>query len=132
MARQNITVTLTNGAPICVATGLSSAAMIAAGYQTIPAMPLNELCMQMKHGGAGIGYVMSGIRGVTSATQLWRVPAIGNVTDVSAEMTAATATAPGGSWTDPTNNQTVIHGEQTWVDGTTGDQVIITYDTQAG
>ncbi len=130
MARVNITLTLTTNVPVNIATGLNSAAMLAKGYVTIPPLRLNELCIQMKHGGAALGYVMAGIRGVTSAVQQWRVPDITAVTDVTAELAPATATAPGGSWSDPSNNQTTINGEQIWVSGTTADQMIISYDTQ--
>lgn len=131
MARVNITITITSGTPVNIASGMNSAAMVTKGFSVIPPLPLNELCIQMKHGGTGLGYVMSGIRGVTSPTQQWRVPDFTAVTDVTAELAPATATAPGGSWSDPTNNQTTINGEQCWIDGSvSGDKVIVSYDTQ--
>ncbi len=130
MARFNITLTVTAGTPKNISTGKSTAEMLALGYVTIPPLPLNELCIQMKHNNTGLGYVMSGIRGVTSAVQQWRTPSTAAITDVTAELAPATATAPGGSWTDPTNNQTTINAEQCWIDVSVTSDVIVSYDTQ--
>lgn len=133
MARTNKSITIISGTPINIVTGMTSAQMLAAGYVTIPSTPLNEVICQMKHGGTGLGFVMSGIRGQTSAVQQWRVPAYTASTDLTAELAPATATAPGGSYSDPQNNQTTIWGEQFFIDGAaSGDIMIVSYDTKNG
>ena len=132
MARYNKTITVVAGTPFNAVTGMTTAQMIANGYTSIPETPLNEIIIQMVHGGTGLGFVMTGIRGQTSPTQQWRTPSASASTDLTAELAPATATAPGGSYSDPLNNSGIIWGDQVWIDGShSGDTVIISYDTKS-
>lgn len=135
MARYNKQVTIIAGTPFNVVTGMTSAQMLAAGYGVtgIPKTPVKEILMQMMAGGTGLGYVMTGIRGQTSPTQQWRVPSAAAATDLSGELAPATASAPGGTWSDPLAGIDTIWADQIWVDGqTSGDIIIISFDTKNG
>lgn len=130
MARNNITLTVVAGTPINVSTGKSSAQMLALGYVTIPRLLVNRVFVQMLLGGTGVGYVMDGIRGITSAAEQWRVPGAAVSTDLTAQLAPATVTAPGGSYSD-TDNDHGIDLSTFWIDGASnGDTVKISYDTR--
>ena len=82
---------------------------------------LNRYMVQMIHGATvGLGYVMAGIAN--------RTPAATNAFDLTAELYPATATAPGGAFTDE-DEAHGIRGDQVWLDGAvTGTKILITAD----
>ncbi len=130
MARINQTITVAAGTPVNAATGLTSAQMITAGFTFIPRLMINRYSVQMLIGGTGAGYVMDGIRGVTSATQQWRVPSHTVSTDLTAQLGPATATAPGFQYSD-TDNEHGIDLSLVWLDGShTADTIQLSYDTR--
>ncbi len=130
MARQNFTVTVIAGTPINLATAMTSAQMLAAGYTYVPRKMINRILVQLLIGGTGAGYVMDGIRGVTSAAQQWRVPAATTSTDLTAQLAPASATAPGGSYSD-SDNEHGIDISGCWVDGShTGDTLQVSFDSR--
>lgn len=130
MARQNQTITIAAGTPINVSTGLTSAQMLAAGYSSIPPKIVNRIFIQMLIGGTGAGYVMDGIRGVTSAAQKWRVPSATVSIDLTAQLGPASATAPGGSYSDSDNDHGIDISTM-WLDGShTADTVQVSYDSR--
>ncbi len=130
MARINESITVAAGTPLNLATAMTSAQMVTKGYGYLPQKPVSQLFIQMKTGGTGRGYVMTGIRGQTSATQLWRVPDAAVSGDLTAELAPATATAPGGSYSDqPVDGSVDL--SQCWVDGShTGDVITVSYNTK--
>jgi hypothetical protein len=85
----------------------------------------SSLFIQMKHGGANLGYVLFADPAITC-----------NVTtpgQLVAELAPATSTAPGGSFIFPTNGTANFASGGTnahfWcVQGTTGDSVIVSYN----
>jgi hypothetical protein len=114
--RQNTKITLTPGTPINLAVALSLQ----------PHTMCNRVFIQMATGGTGLGYVMGGIGG-------GRTPATTNANDVSAELAPATATAPGGSYADPSgvlefSQAPAIDLTTIWVDGTAADPVRVSVD----
>lgn len=130
MARFNKAITVVAATPINVATGMTSAQMVTAGFSQIPRQLVKRVFLQMKVAGTGLGYVMDGIRGQTSATQQWRVPASSVSGDLTAQLAPATATAPGGSYGDSDPNAG-IDLSQTWIDGSVnGDVITVSYDTK--
>ena len=116
--RQNMTITIAAGTPINVVTGTS----VAPSYDT-PAVYATRVLAQMRHGGSGLGYVMDGI-------SLGRIPATTNAGDVTAELTPATATAPGGDYSDwEFNPGGGIDLRRIWIDGgNSGDTVGFSWD----
>jgi hypothetical protein len=117
MARYNTKITLNPGTPINVQTalGLENNAVLA-----------NRLFIQMATGGTGLGYVMGGIGG-------GRTPATTNANDVSAELSPASATAPGGNYMDGGGGIQFsltpgIDLSTYWIDGTEADPVRISAD----
>ena len=85
----------------------------------------NSLFIQMKHGGSNIGYVLFADPALTcSATTAGQVVA---------ELAPASATAPGGSFTFPSNGVANYgsggNNAHYWcVQGSTGDSVIVSYN----
>lgn len=111
--------TIAAGTPINVATGG------AASFPNTQPVWAKSVFIQMRTGGSGIGYVMSGI-------QPGRVPSAANASDLSSELYAASPTGPGGAYSYPEPGNTYrgdIDVNQIWIDGThTGDTVTVTYD----
>ncbi len=110
--RVNITITITAGTPVQI----SAQPKIA-----------NRIFVQMVTGGTGRGYVMDGIPvGVTPD------PTVSG--QLTAELAPATATAPGGTYTDGGPGTTAatnggIDLQRFWVGGSnTGDKIIVSYD----
>lgn len=111
--RVNRSITITSGTPVNVWTGTGAA-------ETTPVMA-RAILLQMKHGGTGIGYVLAGI-------SRNRVPSASNSADLSAELAPASATAPGGGYSDSAE-VTGIDVSRIWIDGSvSGDVVICTVD----
>lgn len=121
--RVNKTLTITAGTPVNIYTETSVGDP---SFLDLYGKQASRVFMQMKHGGSGLGYVMSGCAN--------RVPSSANSSDVSAELQPATATAPGGTWSDPASGSfadtpSCVPVNGIWVDGShTGDQVIVSYD----
>lgn len=111
--RINKAVTVTAGTPVNIWTGTNSA-------DTVPVMA-RSVFIQMKHAGTGLGYVLAGI-------SRNRTPSTSNSSDLTAELAPATATAPGGSYSDDSELMG-IDANSIWVDGSvTGDVIIISFD----
>lgn len=116
-------VTISPGTPFNALTGLSATQMANCGPQ--PKTPVRALFIQMLHGGTGRGIVMDGIYGFQADGISPRIPSASTPTDVTAELAAATATAPGQNYTDACDDISRI-----WVDGTvSGDTVKVSYAT---
>lgn len=86
-----------------------------------------EIFIQMGIGsGTATGYVMAGIPDGTT-------PSKTTSAHLTAQLSPATATAPGGSYSDSTTSPGGFDVSQIWVDGDhTGDKIIVSYDTQLG
>ena len=111
--RINRQVTVSAGTPVNIWTGTGTA-------DTVPAMA-RAVLIQMKHGGTGIGYVMAGI-------SRNRTPSASNSSDLTAELAPASATAPGGSYSDE-SEQMGIDVNSIWVDGSvTSDVIVVSID----
>jgi hypothetical protein len=110
--------TFTVGAnEINVATGLTTAAA------RENSMPAKRVFIQMLMGGSGLGYVMDGIP--------WGTVADSTVDGhVTAQLAVATATAPGGSYTDRSQTPGAdIDLSKLWVHGAnSGDKIKVSYD----
>ncbi len=118
-ARFNQRITVSAGTPVNVATGTSTAP------DTTDKRRAAKILIQPIHGATvGIVYVMSGIQiGVT--------PASTNASDLTAELAAATSTAPGATYSDydfsPSGGGILL--SSFWIDGgTTGTVVLVTYE----
>lgn len=129
--RYNKTVAVTASGPINVLTGLNGTLM--SNYGQIQRTMVRALSIQMRTGGAGIGYVMDGIYGVQADGVSPRVPSKTASGDVTAELQAASVSGPGGQYGDPfvlPNGAAGIDVSRTWVDGASvGDTIVISYDT---
>jgi len=127
----SLTLTLTNGAPVNLYSGLSAAAMATAGWTStlaptgstffVPFFRVKRLFIQMlPNAGGGTGYVLQAGQG--------RAPAIGTAGQLIAELVkAADVNTPGGSYSD-TDPDAAINISEMWIDGTTGNTVLVTYD----
>jgi hypothetical protein len=106
-ARFGRIITVTAGTPIRLAT-----------VRTIAA----RIMIQMLSGGTGRGYAMDGVpEGTTPVALTW--PTV--------QMAPATATAPGGTYTDTDSVGSSIDLSRIWVDGSqTGDTMVVTYYTK--
>lgn len=107
----NQRITITAGTPVQV-----SAAHI----------KVHSILIQMRTGGTGRGYILRPLPGVT--------PSASNGADLSAELAPATATAPGGAWSDnddtPFGTRKDIYLDAIWIDGSNStDTVTVTYDS---
>lgn len=130
------TITITPNTPINIVTGLNAAQMASAGMTSALAPAgstffveytvVRRLFIQMLHGGTGLGYVTKGSIG--------RAPSAKGATsgDLMAELAAATATAPGGSYSDPENgiDRGNIEIQHVWIDGDSADKVLVSYDLE--
>lgn len=107
--RQNTQVTVTAGTPIRLSTTKRL---------------VNRIFIQMAIGGTGVGYVFDGIANGTT-------PDPTHAADLTAQLCAATATAPGCNYSDVVNSVTAadaIDLSQFWVSGShTGDVLIISF-----
>lgn len=117
--RVNHTYTVTSGTPINMATGTSGAPS-SGDFQPVYA---SRVFIQMLHGGTGLGYVMDGIPPGTT-------PAAGTNGHLTAELAAASLTAPGGSYSDADPNVAGgIDIRRLWIDGShSGDTVMVSMD----
>jgi hypothetical protein len=117
--RVNTKYTITAGTPINLATGTSSAPS-AGNFQPAYA---TRIFIQMLHGGSGLGYVMDGIPPGTT-------PAVSTNGHLTAELAAASLTAPGGSYSDSDPNPAGgIDIRKLWIDGSnSGDTVSVSVD----
>lgn len=116
MARFNGVLTVTSGTPQNLGTGLTTSD----GIQRFA----SRVFIQMVTAGSGLGYVMAGILGT-------RVPATSNSSDVTMELSAASADGPGGWYSDfdPNFMGGGIDVTTIWVDGAnTGDTIRYSYD----
>ena len=127
MARQNITIAGT-GAPIRVFDGATATSASEANPQTPPVWVVNFF-VQMKHGGStmGLGYVMTGI-------PLNVVPNPATSGQLTAELQPATATAPGGNYSQNqasfgSINAGTVDIFRAWVQCSSGDSMILSWDT---
>lgn len=131
MARINKTITVTANGAVNIVSGLDALAAVNIGPQ--PRVMARSLFIQMIHGGTGRGLVMDGVYGVQSTDQTPRIPSAAATGDVTAELQPATATAPGGSYSDSyvlPNGAGGIQVDKTWIDGTVpGDLIKVSYDT---
>ncbi len=86
---------------------------------------VSEVLIQMATGGTGLGYVCAGIpSGVTPAA------ACGTAGQLSAQLSPASSTAPGGYYADSAQDRQGrgIDLSQIWVDGShSSDSIIVTY-----
>lgn len=87
---------------------------------------VHSIMIQMRTGGTGRGYVLRVKPGVT--------PDATNGAHLSGELYPASATAPGGAWSDndvtPQLTRKFIYLDWIWCDGFhTGDEISVTYDT---
>ena len=97
---------------------------VGSGSNAADGVPIyaNRVFVQMKEGGAGMGYVCDGIRGA-------RIPDITKSNDVTAGLApSADDTHPGGEYGDADE----VHGinmDQFWVHGSTpGDKIRVSVD----
>ncbi len=113
--RLNFKVTLTPG------TAKSLATLIGAGKES--PVYLDRYSVQMAMGGSGVGYVMDGVPLNTNGDKT-------NASHVTAELAAATATAPGGQFEDRRSfvDGAGIDARLIWVDGDQADPVRISVD----
>lgn len=85
---------------------------------------VNRIFVQMAIGGSGVGYVMTGIPNGTT-------PSSSNAAHLTAQLCAATATAPGCNYSDninSTSNADPIDLSEIWLDGaTSGDKIIVSF-----
>lgn len=129
--RINAKFTVTASGPINIVTGLNGTQM--ANAAPIPRLMARSLFIQMLPGGTGLGYVMDGIYGVQANGTSPRIPSAAVATDVSADLAPATASAPGGSYSDwysLPNGAAGIQVDKTWIDGSVpGDTIKVSYDT---
>ena len=110
--------TFTVGAdPINVGTGLTTAA------ERVDSTPARRIFVQMLTGGSGLGYVLDGIPWGTT-------PSVATDRHLTAELTAATATEPGGSYRDGSEGQRCdIDLSKFWIHGAnSGDKIKVSYD----
>jgi hypothetical protein len=119
--RLNRLYTITAGTPINVATGLTTAAA------KENRLDVKRVFIQMAHDSAGasfdLGYVMDGI-------PYGRVPAAANASDITAELTPASTTQPGGNYSD-SDNDAGMDAAKMWVDGLhTGDKIRVSLDVK--
>jgi hypothetical protein len=94
-----------------------------------PAIPLSRLFVQMVHGGSGLGNVLTGVpRDVQGSAS--------NAAHLTAELAAATASAPGGSYSDAAGSGNGLAGidldaRGVWVHGGhQGDTIIVSFDVK--
>lgn len=127
MARINKTIALTTSAVIRV-WDLVTAAPAGEAAQPLPPQNCINFNAQMQHGGTGnLGYILLGAKpGYTPN------PATNG--DLSAEIAPSTSTAPGGSfYQNQSSFGSPLAGTldltRTYVAGSTGDSMIVTYDT---
>lgn len=80
----------------------------------------DRVFIQMLTGGVNLGYVMDGIPYGTS-------PTVSTVTQLTAQLAAASASAPGGSYSDTAyvNNGGGIDLNQMWVQGTNNETLVV-------
>lgn len=121
--RYNLLITVTAGTPIQVTAGLAC-----------PNCPLlvDRTLIQMVHGGTGIGYVMDLSQYFISGSLPASVtPNHATAGQLTAELAPASATAPGGSYSDSVTGSPgggAIDLSHIWLDGShTGDTIIVTY-----
>lgn len=108
--RINKQITITPGTPLNVVTGLAAAGLTPVLIDDIRIQP-------RKNGGAlGVVFVMSGISPVQ------RVPTV--AADLTSEIAAATATVPGGTYQDLTQNN---DANRIWLDGDAASVVVVSY-----
>ncbi len=124
MARLNRTLALTTGVWI----RLSDLATAATAGEQLPPQCVVNLSLQMKAGGSGlaIGSVGLGIPNGTTPT--------GADGQLTAQLAACTATAPGGQfYINQTSYGSPLSGiadlTRAWISGTSGDSMIVSYDT---
>lgn len=103
--RVNRTITVAAGTPVRLATTHIYAA---------------KIFIQMQTGGSGRGFIMAGIPSGTT-------PAATTSAHLTAELSPATATGPGGSYSD--SDYSGIDLSLIWVDGSnTGDKITFSYE----
>ncbi len=116
--RVNLLLTVTAGTPQQISSLLNFNTKLKHGAPCFA----SRVFIQMVIGGTGVGYVMDGIPEGTT-------PAYNTAGDLTAELAAATSTAPGGSYSDFTNGNNDGPGidlAALWVDGShTGDTIIV-------
>jgi hypothetical protein len=123
--RVNVTITITAGTPInlAVAMGFTTAALLAKA----PPIPVNRCVVQMLIGGTGCGYVMNMEQYAPGKT-----PVATTSGHLTAQLAPATATAPGGSFSDFVSGAPACGpGDLTklWVDGSnSGDTLAASAD----
>lgn len=110
--RVNTQITITAGTPVNLLTGLTTA-------YTGPPVYASRVFIQMKHGGTGLGYVMDGI--------YQRVPSASAASDLTAELSPASSTAPGGSYEDwdKAMDRGGVDISQIWIDGSHSTDVVL-------
>lgn len=88
-------------------------------------MVINRIFCQMLPAGTGVGYVMDGIPFGTT-------PNPATAGQLTAVLAAASATDPGGSYSDRgAPNEGFIYGENFWVGGSqTGDKMVVSCDVR--
>ncbi len=120
MARFNLLLTITAGTPIRLSDSATD------GTQKTQPLYVNELIIQMASGGSGLGYVMAGVKPGTT-------PNKATAGTVSAQLTAATAGAPGGTYSDAADPRGGggIDLSKIWIDGDhTADTVVVSWDSR--
>jgi hypothetical protein len=111
--RINQTFTITAGTPICVGTGLTTAS-------TGARMAVRVFIQALSGANAGVVYVMDGI-------SYGRIPSSSSSSDLTAQLSPASASAPGGNYSD-VDTVSLIDMNQLWIDGAhTGDKVQVSF-----
>lgn len=83
---------------------------------------VRRIFIQMQAGGTGMGYVMDGVTvGTTPVAN----------TNPTVQLAAATASAPGGNYSDASQTSAYdIDLQKIWIDGShTGDTILVSYET---
>lgn len=128
--RINEVLTVSASGAINILTGLNAVQMVGVGR--VQRTMASRLIIQMVTGGTGRGYVMAEILGVQSDGISPRIPVNNVSTDVTSELAPATATAPGGSYSDSYywgSGEGGIDVSRIWVDGSNvSDKIRVSYD----
>ncbi len=119
--RINKTLIVSAGGPVNILTGLDASQMVKRG--PLPETRARALSIQMGLGGSGHGLVLDGIYGTQSDGLSPRIPSSSEPTDVTVEISGATAAVAVPYMDDD------VDVRFTWVDGShVGDPIRVSYD----
>jgi hypothetical protein len=117
--RKNLLVTIAAGTPVQVSTLANS------GCPANGACMVNRIFIQALLGGSGVVYVMDMSSYIANT-----VPSHSTAGNLTAQLAAATASAPGGSYSDTADSGSgAIDISAIWIDGSnTSDTVVVSFD----